>query len=265
MVLPPGSPAQHHQPQGTALRPCSCCIRLHPVPTDLSLFPLNPKGHRHRFPSPTARKQGLMVPQPLGPQPAVPRAPHLLGGRAAEQGRAKLTLPGSVASPALAASCNNHHGKRKCCTMTWGERSLIASSSEGRTAPSSSSAHHPGTSIPHSPVPQWLLVLLEPGALAVFPGLNRESHHLNVPLRVGGAAWSGNTLLPLQVLLGQLNFCHHCHQQNRCQQPHASSTTLAGFYCPPGWDLGQARAGEGCGMCLHSWKKTQSVEKSHAS
>lgn len=127
----------------------------------------------------------------------------------------KLTLPGSVASPALAASCNNHHGKRKCCTMTWGERSVIASSGEGRTAPSSSSAHHPGTSIPHSPVPQWLLVLLEPGALAVFPGLNQESHHLNVPLRVGGAAWSGNTLLPLQVLLGQLNFCHHCHQQNR--------------------------------------------------
>lgn len=117
-----GSPAQCHQPQATALQPCGCCIGRCPVATDLSPSLLSPKGHRQELPSPAARKEALMVSQPPGPQPAVPGAPHLLGGSTTEQGQVTLMLLGLVASPVLVASCNNCHRKRKCCTMTWGRR-----------------------------------------------------------------------------------------------------------------------------------------------
>ena len=232
-----------------------------PVP-----IPAQPRGTPPGDPQPCSQERGPHGVATSGPQPAVASAPHLLLRSTTEQGQAKMTLPGSVASPVLVASHNNCHRKRKFCTMTW-----------GRTEPRGEWHSEVRAAIPPPAVPTTLASWHSPptqASTAAATGLARAGCPGRVPRAV-----SGNSSLKCSSEGGRSCLEWNCPPAptgpagmaqllptltpatRRSQQPHASSTSPAGFFCSPGWDFGSERTEEGCEMCLGKWKNTTSGEK----
>lgn len=199
--------------------------------------------------------QALKVSCPPGPQPATPGTPHLLLGSTAEQGPAKVTLLGSVALPALVVSCNNFHRKRKCCTMTW-----------GRTEPCGERHSEVRAAIPPPALPTTLASQCSPptqpstmvatgsagdGCPGCIPRAESGNSSLKCPSEDGRSCLEWNCppaptgpagmaqLLPTLTPATQ-----------RSQQPCASSTSPAGFFCSHRWAFGSEREEGSCEMCL---------------
>ena len=175
-----------------------------------------------------------------------------------------MTLLGSMTSPVLVASRNNCHRKRKFCTMTWGRteprgtvRSGLPSLLQQCPPP-----WRPGTALPHRLAPQQPLVSLEPDILAMFPGAVSGNSSLKCSSEGGRSCLEWNCPPAPTGPAGMAQLLPTLTPATRrSQQPHASSTSPAGFFCSPGWDFGSERTEEGCEMCLGKWKNTASGEK----